>query len=203
MTSLSAASRLFLATYRALIRAKGKSFSVLAAGSFAEFGASTVLQPPIRLKGESRIAVGSSVFIGPNSWLLVHRQDAEGVAISIGDGTNIVGNCVISAVLSVVVGQDVLMAQNVYISDHTHAFDDPSRAVIKQGKTGIAPVVIGDGAWLGQNVLVGPGVRIGKGAVVGANSVVLSDVPDHGVAAGTPARLIRRYGHEDDLTRSD
>jgi acetyltransferase-like isoleucine patch superfamily enzyme len=63
--------------------------------------------------------------------------------------------------------------------------------VLDQGVEQIEPVEIGDGAWLGQNVVVGPGVRIGRGAVIGANSVVLSDVPDHCVAVGAPARVVR------------
>jgi acetyltransferase-like isoleucine patch superfamily enzyme len=77
------------------------------------------------------------------------------------------------------------------VADHAHAFEDPTTAVLDQGITKVAPVVIDDGAWLGENVFVGPGVRIGRGAVVGANAVVLRDVPDHGVAVGVPARVIR------------
>jgi acetyltransferase-like isoleucine patch superfamily enzyme len=34
-------------------------------------------------------------------------------------------------------------------------------------------------------------VRIGRGAVIGANAVVLHDVPDHAVAVGAPARVVR------------
>jgi acetyltransferase-like isoleucine patch superfamily enzyme len=83
------------------------------------------------------------------------------------------------------------MARNVYIADHRHAFEDEGRAVLDQGIEQVAPVEIGEGAWLGQNVVVGPGVRIGRGAVVGANSVVLGDVPDHAVAVGAPARVVR------------
>jgi acetyltransferase-like isoleucine patch superfamily enzyme len=64
--------------------------------------------------------------------------------------------------------------------------------VLDQGIDRIAPVEIGDGAWLGENVVVGPGVRIGRGAVVGANAVVLDDVPDHAVAVGAPARVVHR-----------
>jgi acetyltransferase-like isoleucine patch superfamily enzyme len=79
----------------------------------------------------------------------------------------------------------------VYVADHSHAFADTTRAVLDQGIDRVAPVEIGDGAWLGENVVVGPGVRIGRGAVVGANSVVLDDVPDHSVAVGAPARVVR------------
>ena len=93
-------------------------------------------------------------------------------------------------------GKNVLLARNVYVADHQHAFADPTRAVIHQGITRIAPVEIADGAWLGENVVVGPGVRIGRGAVVGANAVVLEDVPDRSVAVGVPARVIRRLPDE-------
>ena len=52
--------------------------------------------------------------------------------------------------------------------------------------------VIGNDVWIGQNVTVLPGVRIGDGAMIGANSVVGSDVPPYTLAAGNPAKIIRR-----------
>ena len=78
-----------------------------------------------------------------------------------------------------------------------HAYDDPKRPVLAQGITRVLPVEIGDGAWLGENVVVGPGVRIGRGAVIGANSVVLEDIPDHAVAVGAPARVVRRFAEDE------
>jgi acetyltransferase-like isoleucine patch superfamily enzyme len=174
-------------------RARGKAFSVLAGGAFAGFGRRSVLQPPIRLGGAGRIRIGAGVTVGPGSWLHVLEPEGAGVALAIGDGTSIVGACVISAARSVTLGRDVLLARNVYISDHQHAFEDTTRPVLAQGVTRVAPVEVGDGAWLGENVVVGPGVRIGRGAVVGANAVVLESVPDHAVAVGAPARVVRRF----------
>ena len=101
----------------------------------------------------------------------------------------------ISAARSVRLGRDVLMARNVYISDHQHAFEDTTRPVLAQGVTRVAAVEIGDGAWLGENVVVGPGVTIGRGAVIGANAVVLESVPDHcggGRRAGQGGAPVRR-----------
>jgi len=66
--------------------------------------------------------------------------------------------------------------------------------VLDQGFERLEPVAIGDGAWLGQNVVVCPGVTIGTGAVVGANSVVTEDVPAYSLAVGAPARIVRRFG---------
>jgi maltose O-acetyltransferase len=53
-------------------------------------------------------------------------------------------------------------------------------------------IIIGDDAWLGTGCIVLPGVRIGNGAVVGAGAVVTRDVPDYGVVAGVPAKLMSR-----------
>ena len=53
------------------------------------------------------------------------------------------------------------------------------------------PIHIGRDVWIGRGSLILPGVTIGEGAVIGANSVVTKDVPDFGIAAGVPARMIK------------
>ena len=187
----------FLSTYRLYQRTVAKGFSVAAQGAFASYGARSVIAPPVRLEGERWMDIGNGVFVGPSCWL--RAAPAECLAtgstvLRVGDGTSIVGSCVLSAVASVRIGQRVLFARNVYVADHRHAYEDRGVAVMDQGVTSVAPVEIGDGAWLGENVYVGPGVRIGTGAVVGANAVVLDDVPDYGVAVGIPARVVRIIG---------
>ncbi len=172
----------------------GKSFSLLSGGSFASFGSRSVLQPPVRLLGEHRIAIGNGVYIGANSWLQVLDGHGTDVAIVVADNVSIAGHCVLSAVHSIRIGRSASLARNVYIADHAHAYRDPSLAIANQGITDVQAVEICDGAWLGENVVVLPGVRIGVGAVIAANSVVTSNVPDHTLAAGTPARVVSRFG---------
>lgn len=53
----------------------------------------------------------------------------------------------------------------------------------------VGPVLIKEGASLGAMSVVLPGVTVGRFAMVGACSVVTSDVPDHGLVMGNPARL--------------
>jgi len=183
-------------SYGVFRRAVDKGFSVLSAGAFHSFGRRSVLQLPIRLGGTHRIAIGERVFVGSHSWLqsIEDPTGDEMVALEIGDGVSISGMAHITAARSVRLGANVLLARNVFISDHNHRFDEIGTPVLEQGIERPRAVLIEDGAWLGENVVVLPGVTIGRGAVVGANSVVLSDVPARCVAVGAPARVVRKLG---------
>lgn len=57
---------------------------------------------------------------------------------------------------------------------------------------GAQPVMIEDDVMIGANAVILEGVHVGRGAVVAAGSVVTEDVPDGCVAAGIPARVIKR-----------
>jgi acetyltransferase-like isoleucine patch superfamily enzyme/acyl carrier protein len=180
--------------YSGYVRARNKVFSLSFAGGFHSFGQNTVIQLPARIDGAHRISIGSGGFIGSGSWLHVLAGTDDGVAIEIGDGVSATGGCVISAVKSIRIGENVSLARGVYISDHTHVYEETGVPVLAQGTTEPAPVEIGDGAWLGENAMVFPGVRIGAGAVIGGNAVVTQDVPDRCLALGAPARVVRRLG---------
>lgn len=52
--------------------------------------------------------------------------------------------------------------------------------------------IVGNDVWIGQNATILPGVHIADGAIIGLNSVVASDVPPYTIAAGNPARPIRK-----------
>ena len=191
-TKMKPVGKVFLAGYRGWTRIRSKCFSLLISGAFAHFGKRTVLTNPIRLQGESRIAIGDGVFLGSGCWLqALPDRENNAVAISIGNGTSIAGNCVISAVRSVSLEEHVLLARNVYISDHIHEYTQTDLPILAQGFNKIRPVRIKRGAWLGQNVVICPGVTVGKGAVVGANSVVNTDIPDFSVAVGSPAHVVK------------
>ena len=53
------------------------------------------------------------------------------------------------------------------------------------------PVIVEDNVLVGANAVVVEGVHVGKNAVVAAGAVVLEDVPENAVVAGTPAKVIK------------
>jgi serine O-acetyltransferase len=53
---------------------------------------------------------------------------------------------------------------------------------------------LGDRVWVGPKATVSGPVHVGDGAVIGANSLVVSNVPERGVAIGVPARVVARTG---------
>jgi acetyltransferase-like isoleucine patch superfamily enzyme len=172
-------------------RVRDAAFSVIAARGFHSFGKKSRIMLPFRWGNTDLISIGNGVLIGAGSWLFVPYRLQTTPAIVLGDRVRM-NQTSISAVQSVIIEDAVAMARGVYISDHSHSFDDPTLPIRDQPIGRIAPVRIGRGAWLGQNVVVLPGVTIGEGAVVGANSVVRSDIPPRTVCAGAPARVLRQ-----------
>ena len=97
------------------------------------------------------------------------------------------------------IGNHVLIASKVYISDHNHGFysgegsSDPEMPPARRPLDARHKVILEDNVWLGEFVSVMPGVTIGRGSIIGANSVVTKDVPPHCIAVGVPARVVKRY----------
>jgi acetyltransferase-like isoleucine patch superfamily enzyme len=173
-------------------------YTLLLASQFKEFGVGARISPPFRFYGLHQISVGEHAYIARNCWIHVVGDDdhEDRARIIIHAHTGIGMGSHISAVREVVIGEHVLLAPNVYISDHAHAYENVELPVMRQGITDIAPVFIGRHTWLGQNVVVLPGVAIGQHCIIGANSVVNSSIPDYSVAVGAPARVIKRYNRD-------
>jgi acetyltransferase-like isoleucine patch superfamily enzyme len=89
---------------------------------------------------------------------------------------------------SVTIGAHTLIAPNVFITDHTHGASRAKR-LDEQGNR-VAPVSIGNDAWIGAGAIVLSGVSIGDGAIVGAGAVVTKDVAPYAIVAGVPAAVI-------------
>ena len=53
-------------------------------------------------------------------------------------------------------------------------------------------ITIGNDVWIGYEAVILSGVTIGDGAIIGARAVVTRDIPPYTIAAGVPAKPIRR-----------
>jgi acetyltransferase-like isoleucine patch superfamily enzyme len=115
--------------------------------------------------------------------------------LTIGNNVNIEQNVQIVCHSRVVIGSNASITANCAIVDVTHPYT--SKTDIPRIANRILDedsyVEIGEGAVLGFGCVVLPNVRIGKMAVIGANAVVTKDVPDYGIAAGVPAKLLKIY----------
>lgn len=179
-------------------RLRTRLFTLLLSSQFKEFGAGSRISPPFRFFGLNQMSLGEAVMINRDCWIqTIPGGERENEAkLVIGAHAGIGMGAHITAAKQVMIGEYVLLARNVHIADHAHAFGNIDVPIMKQGLDRIAPVTIGRSTWLGQNVVVLPGVTIGKHCVIGANSVVNSSIPDYCVAVGAPARVVRQYNRE-------
>jgi acetyltransferase-like isoleucine patch superfamily enzyme len=164
-------------------------------GRFRRLGAKAQMFRPYRIDGAANIELGAESSLQRGSWLYCVGIDGIPASLRIGRGCELGYNNHITAVREVVIGDHVLTANNVYISDNLHGYEDISRPILQQPVRFKNAVTIGDGSWIGENACV-IGARIGRQCVIGANAVVTSDIPDYSVAVGIPAVVIRRYDVE-------
>jgi acetyltransferase-like isoleucine patch superfamily enzyme len=136
---------------------------------------------------EGRLRIGAGTLLEPGCWLTLSPQ----ARIEIGGGCFLNRNTMLAAHELIEIGDHVMFANNCFVGDADHRFDDPDQPVPWQGFTTQGPVRIGDNCWFGVNCVVTSGVTIGERCVVGANSVVVGDLPPRVIVAGSPAKVIR------------
>jgi len=135
----------------------------------------------------------AGISVGPRS-LLAGRLELIGTG-SIAARLTIGADCMINAPFfadltdRVQIGSRVASGHHLVIVTSGHAIGPADH---RAGPVEPAPVVVGDGAWLGACVTLLPGARVGAGAVVGAGSLVVGEIPPDVLAVGRPARVVRR-----------
>ena len=128
---------------------------------------------------------GGKIFVSRG---LIRKLSNE-AELAVGDATTIGSYCILNGGHGLRLGDHCIVAAFAYFnsSDHAVARGD---LIQRQGFVG-APIEVGDDVWIGGHVYVGKGVTIGRGSVVGAGAVVVRDIPDHKVAVGNPARVVK------------
>jgi len=153
---------------------------------------------------DSRISLLRAIFdndnatveIGPTRagipQLAVSMRAGQDATIRIGRDVTTTQRVFISAVegASVIIGDDVMFAsENEVRADDAHAIYDVETGLRVNPSRSIQ---IGNHVWLAREAVVLGGVTIGDGTVVGYRSLVTRSLPNNCVAAGIPAKVIRR-----------
>ena len=132
------------------------------------------------------IRIGKSAFIGRNSILSCKDGD-----IVLGDFVNIGFNCEVFSSSRVVVDDYGLFAAYTYVVGGGHDHSDLGAVMMDQPRPSKG-VSIGRNAWLGAGAKVLDGVTLGRNVVIGAGAVVNESLPDNVIAAGVPAKILKR-----------
>jgi acetyltransferase-like isoleucine patch superfamily enzyme len=151
----------------------------------------------------SRVVIGDNVIIISDS----RRCSASAIAfparfrtfapsskIIIGDNVGLNGTSITSRSKTITIGKDSMIAPNVIIVDSDfHVPWPPENRRFYSGNEVDGDITIGNNCWIGMNSIILKGVEIGDNSVIGSGSVVISDVPPNCLAAGTPAKVVKKY----------
>lgn len=106
--------------------------------------------------------------------------------LTLGDWSWVGDHATLYTLGEITIGESSVVSQHCYLCTGTHDYARVTFDLIAD------PIHVEPEAWIAAHVFVGPGVTIGRGAVVGARSVVLKDVPEKMICAGSPVRMLRR-----------
>lgn len=166
---------------------------------FGSIGKKSAIYKPLLISNPRHIFIKDSVIIrnGVRLEVIAGHCDNDPL-LSIGDNVNIEQNVHIICGSRVIIGDNVSITGGVAIVDVVHPYED----VHDKSKIGSRIQCDGNYVEIGSNVFIGfgaiimPNVRIGRNSVIGAHSVVTRDVPEFSVAAGMPAKIVKKYCFE-------
>jgi acetyltransferase-like isoleucine patch superfamily enzyme len=164
---------------------------------FKAFGSGSIIKPFCRrISGAKFVSIGANCFFG-DGLVLIATDELHGTrhqpSCVIGSGCVFGSDLTISCTTSITIEDNVLASLRVFIGDSYHGYEDVGRPVIEQPMAGEAPIVIGEGSFLGIGSVILPGTRLGKRCYVGANCVVRGQFPDYTVIAAASGRAVKRY----------
>ena len=119
-----------------------------------------------------------------------------GTFVEIQKGAKIGKNCKISSHTFICEG--VTIEDEVFVSHNVSFINDKYPRATTDGKLQTEedwvciPTLVKKGASIGTSTTVMCGVTIGENAMIGAHSLVNGDVPPNSVAAGVPAKVIKK-----------
>ncbi|WJV19350.1 DapH/DapD/GlmU-related protein [Rossellomorea marisflavi] len=160
-----------------------------------------LIRRPVYMRGKASISYGKGLTTGHGCRFDLPGDKKTlliGEHCEMGDYTHIVAH------EKVEIGDHVLIASKVFISDTSHGIyrgENSSAPTERPNNRSLvtASVKIGDRVWIGENVVILYGVTIGEGAIIGANSLVNKDVKENTIVAGSPAKPIKSWDNSKNI----
>lgn len=161
-----------------------------------------LIRRPVYIRGKSNLSYGKGFTTGRGC-----RFDLKGdkkIRLAFGEYCELGDAVHIVAHEDVKIGNNVLIASKVFISDTSHGSYSGKQQSSPLTSPNARPLVtlpvnIEDDVWLGENVVVLPGVHIGKGSIIGSNSVVNKNISEYSIAVGSPAKVVKKYNFDHNI----
>ena len=90
------------------------------------------------------------------------------------------------------IGNNVLIAPNVFISSSNHNYHNPTSFDYLKSEIP-NKVIINDNVWIGANCVITSGVTIGENSIIAAGTIVTKNVRPFTMVAGNPSKEIKIY----------
>ena len=136
--------------------------------------------------GANQVRKRLAAFFSTRFGKAIHPDAILASNVEIGEGTVVMAGAVVNS--STRIGRHCII-NTVASIDHDCQIGD--YAHISPNATLCGTVSVGEGTQVGAGATVIPNVNIGSWAMIGAGAVVISDIPDHAVAVGNPAKIIK------------
>lgn len=105
--------------------------------------------------------------------------------LKMGNNSCLANNVICYSQALITIDDGAIVSQGSHLCAGSHDYNDPDFQLI------VAPIFIGQNAWIAAEAFVGPGVTIGDGAVLGARGVTFKDIEPWTVNAGNPSKFIK------------
>lgn len=166
------------------------------------FSKARLIRLPFDIRNREFIKLGTNLTTGKGCRIEAYPVNgASKVIIAFGNDIEINDYVHIAGGSNVTIGDNVLIASRVFISDINHGKYKGNNQDSPLSKPGdriltTKDVIIKENVWIGEGVCVLAGVTIGKGSIIGALSVITKDIPDYSIAVGSPAKVVKQYDFE-------
>jgi lipopolysaccharide O-acetyltransferase len=145
------------------------------------------------------ISIGENTYLGQDCELISldkHFSQKLHPDLKIGNHVRATARLRITCAGNIVIEDDVLIAPDVFITDHNHGMDPTCLRGYSPQPLIVKDVTIKAGVWIGQKACILPGVTVGAHSIIGAGSIVTHDIPDFCIAGGVPAEVIKKWNFE-------